>query len=363
MTTDTDKPPAGSFAPSAAPQPQVPRLVKHRKAIIATVIGMVMVAGCFGIGQQFADPPASIVTAYLNAIRDGDVDTALENVRMSLTEEDMRFLTPEALSNDWELAGVTEYESEGSDRVVAVELTAHGTKNIGKFNTTQDSTGEWYIENPFVEIDFTKAPFDFAQLNGVTGASSSYPLFPGAYEFYEDHDALTLEGPTELLVPKTDDSIPPGFEWEPKPEAEQQAQEAADADLDTCAESTSSAPSVCPFGFVPGHVPAQSDDDAPFHIKNVEWDLVEYPEIEVQQEEGDRLGSPAEKTFSVETTSAGMAVANGTEFRDGKDQPFRAECEFETAPMYAYIDSQYELRLSSPLHTELPFCTFSRKDV
>lgn len=364
MTTDTGKAPTAPLDPPATPQPPMSRWVKHRKAIIATVATAVVVAGCIGVSRTIGEGPANTVMSYINAIRDGDMDAAFEYVRDRPTGEQARFLTPEAMSNEWELTGFTEHKpTEHLVPDIEVELSTHDTTVKGGFNTSQDANGKWYIEEPFVNVDFTDAPFDFAQVDGQTGPTGKYPLFPGSYSFYEDNGVLSFTDSPWVIVPTADVQRPQStvvdFEWEPEPQAGSNAQDDLNAKVDACAESTLPNPPGCPFGFQPGSSPADHSGDPPYHVKDIGWRVVEYPTIKVSKQ---KRNDHAAYIFGVEVAQAGVIAVTGTEVVDGEDVSFRAECDFEPQLTYAHLTRGNEFEFESGTGDGVYECDFSKKD-
>ena len=189
--------------------------------------GLAVVLLLAGAGLYLAlrgSAPEDVVTAYLNALRAGDVDTAL-----TYTDEDSGDDLSAADSARGFLAGDTEDEWSFG-QVIRRGSGDHHTGEPDFPRTTVDATltgadgataqnrfelikfnGEWTIDNPLIELDLSKLPLDFVEFNGVT-ADTAKPvtLFPGVYRGFTDSAALFSTGVAEYVAVSESESGEPG---------------------------------------------------------------------------------------------------------------------------------------------------------
>lgn len=287
----------------------------------AVGLAVVLATPVLILERSTAPPPEQVVADYLDAVRDGDVDRALDLSAWRPRGESATFLTAEALDDDWSFAAVTETGRTEQRATVTARLTASGADDhvTARFDLLPTATG-WSLRDPFTSLRFGTRSLGFAEANGVTvesGAaanSATYLFFPGRYEFYTDTAGqLDIEPVETILAPHALDSRQSRPErisgagvldlGEPVPSKPglAQATEAVDDYIDTCADSNDLEPYACPFGTVADLEGSLGYEFMEF--EDISWTVTKHPKIEVD---------PIENGFAAVATKPGEVVFAAT---------------------------------------------------
>ncbi|MFB1298705.1 hypothetical protein ACAG24_024655 [Mycobacterium sp. pW049] len=215
-------PPPGG-APNYPPGPPTgygPPVRRRNNALIAGIAGgalalVVIVVVAFtlssrgeGAGGASAGPsgsPAEVVTAYLEALRDGDAEKALSYSKAEpastdfLTDAVLRKQNAEMPISDIRILDRDEGRPNFGFSTLKVAVNFGDTISEGNLSLTEVD-GSWKLNNAFIKLDTQS-------LTGTTGAAKTLTLFgepvasrgaayvfPGILDVTSDNDYLTVEG-------------------------------------------------------------------------------------------------------------------------------------------------------------------------
>lgn len=264
--------------------------------------------------------PEQVVATYLDAVRDGDVDRALDLSAWRPRGESARFLTAEALDDGWTFTDVTETRRTDERATVTARLSGAdgGESATAKFDLIATDTG-WSLREPFASLRFGTRSLGFAEANGVgaeTGPAAksvAYLFFPGRYEFYSDAVEQLDLGSLDMVLapgedtPKPDSGQPDGSGvidlGEPglTESGLKGATKAVGDHIDICAESAKLAPRACPFGTIRELERSLGYEYLDF--EDISWTVKKYPEIKA---------AATENGFAVTATKPGRVVFTAT---------------------------------------------------
>jgi hypothetical protein len=240
--------------------------------------------------------PVAVVTAYLEALRDGDVERAETfAANGSDTAADLSWLSAEAMSSDWEIESV-ELKSASETTVHAV-ISSGGTRAEGAF-LLESLDDEFLITNPYMYLSISGPLFTSLEIGGMSseiaqaGDSSpaSVALYPGSYTLFEsvpelaDGDGLSL-----LAMPGADGTA---YSMNTIDLAVLMTDALADSEaiearlndefaawLDECAESTEIGPAGCPFSAAESMSIAYDGRTEFSAVSELDWAVGAYPKV------------------------------------------------------------------------------------
>lgn len=316
-------------------------LLAYAAMAIALVAAAVTLVKTSPLNRPLAE---DTVTAYLEAVHDGDVDAAMTYT--NIDDPVGGFLRPEALDDSWRIVSVAQvaYSEEHArgDAVAQVyaEIEAEdGTRAGFRFRVGIEN-GRAEIQNALMAVD-AFAVFDHLTINGVSVQVDGelgfvqVMLLPGVYEFYPDLPS-TMEPEveprmlalgTQFTVLGEDYSDP----WLPVPwmHATPEGQEAVDAAVrehfDACAADPSL--DLCPFT-----LPLDPDRDVAL-VPGQAWEVTAYPQVQIQwwwYEQGEG--------FAIVTTEPGEARAQVVIVEDGLGREAAVSCPIWTDGLAADLD-------------------------
>ncbi|WP_205326233.1 hypothetical protein [Glycomyces sp. YM15] len=285
----------------------------------------------------------STVAAFLEAVRDGDVEAALAYTDQEDAEG--AFLVPEALDSRWEITEVAQVEyTDDGDGIATAEVYAEiegpdGSRIGHRYHVTIDH-GDAEITGALNETE-AWGSFDHLDLNGVEipidlQAEPEYiMLLPGYYEFYPDMPS-TMEFETEgSMLVLGDKFLSPEAgvvdDWMPSPwllvsqEGEDEVNAALQAFLDDCAADP--AAEACPFAFP--HDPNRDLALAP----GTHWEVTAYPEARAE-----RLWYEHGLGFRLDSSLPGEARAQVEITEDGETREALVSCLVWVSGLYAAFD-------------------------
>lgn len=287
--------------------------------------------------------PVDVVTAYLDALRDGDVDLAREYIREPDSTADSSWLTAEAMSSDWEFT--VEQPTRSRTRVHA-QITAGGQSAEAVFQL-EVSEDEALITNPYAHLSMTPrgggGGFGLSELelNGHAAEPTSsgesgvteFALFPGAYTIGESNDLLSdPEPPVFLAVPNERTGLANSFD-PVLAEAligDDAVEERLNADLadwiDVCAQNADPSPAGCPFSAETDWGLTDGADDY-LDPTDLAWEVDVYPRVRFAT-------NPAYGgSYTVETVEPGRVHLTATAYDLFEDEegPFSAYCAIDLA--------------------------------
>lgn len=331
---------------------------KKRRNLKIVAVVLVAVVAVSNLGYQLMRPgPEEVVSDYLSAVHDGDVDAALDYVDgiWEFDEVSDDLLVSGAMTTGWRVTNVA--RRPGVDpRAAIIDFTitaADKTSRNGRFELL-DNGSDWQILNPLAKIDIVALPVGFAEFNRVVG----YPaetrktgdsrtlvqkparqlwMFPGAYDPYVDSDELVkprmsnyIAIPSDYLRGKevmlSSQTFAP--ELAPGGKLVKEVNRQFTDWLDKCADSTRIAPKNCPFaagaGVRKGAVSLEPDQE--YFTDKADWKVTAYPEIELIQANG--------KFIVREVKPGAVAVSGEGEAADQRDAfpvPFSGNCTIDMA--------------------------------
>ena len=110
--------------------------------------------------------PTAVVRDYLDAIRAGDTQAALEIAGEPKPEGRLEFLSADALADDWTVDAIVERHRTDDEVDVDVTISTEHDSEQGRFHLVDDDDG-WTIEAPFVAVDLVAGDLDVVELGGV----------------------------------------------------------------------------------------------------------------------------------------------------------------------------------------------------
>lgn len=286
------------------------------------------------VGAREAEEVA-VVTAYLEALRDGDVERAETFVSDEYAlDANLSWLTPEALSTDWEIESVA-LKSASTSTVHAV-ITSGEARAEGAFRL-QTFADRPLIVNPYLYLTNVRPMFADLEINGVRGEVATadhtalpVALYPGSYRLFASAADLLGEGGVPLLaLPGTGSSGYGGdmlgidtVMTEPLlggEAVESLLNEHLAAWIDACAASADPAPEGCPFSAASDLGGVADDGRERFDaVETLAWTVANYPEVRFDRGLRLEVVEPGWMTLS----------GNGTlYFDDGETAALDGRCE------------------------------------
>lgn len=294
--------------------------------------------------------PEDVVREYLDAIRSGDLETALRaGGRPDPDRGEDTFLIAEALSGDWEIDRIVRrYPGQDvSPATVDVTITASdGTAGEGRFHLTEGDAG-WSIDDPYVGIrdGSVRAGFaDFIELEGVVRPAvvdpfTTYLLLPGAYRIYPSLAGLVVAEPATIIaLPGHDPSPPRPATFELTGAGQDAVQRAVDARIDTCAAGSTPDPG-CPFSADGDGWDAMIGDHRYDEVEELTWEVVSYPEV--------LLGFDGQGYAAIERRPGTVRVTGtGVRLSDDRRRSFDAECGIDLSFLRISLTASGEFALA-----------------
>ncbi|MCD0446098.1 hypothetical protein LO763_21025 [Glycomyces sp. A-F 0318] len=322
-------------------------LLAYAAIVIVLVAAVVAAVKLSPLNRPLAE---DTVRAYLEAVREGDVDEALSYT--TVDEPVGGFVEPEALDDSWRVVTVAQvdYTERPSDALAQVyaEIEADDGTRAGFRYRVGIGHGQAEIENALTPADLL-APFDHFDLNGVSVpveddmGAVEVMLLPGVYRFYPElPSTMEFESEPRVLALGTE-FTPLGEDYSdtwlflPAILLSGEGIEAVDAALrgrlDACAADP--ALDACAFGF-----PEDPDREVSF-APGAAWEITAYPQWQTEwwwYETGHGFAlvttAPGEARTEVVVTEGGQertATVSCPIWIDG----LRAELDFEGGAVVA----------------------------
>lgn len=340
-------------------------LAKHRRLWTAAVWCVAFVVPVWlwttpaSAGEE--SDSAALVRSYLEAIRVGDVDGALDIAGVQPGEEGANFLNSASLDRDWVVNSVVAEPNDdiySNTSVKVVITTGDGVSATGEFDLErEDEDEEWRFEEPpLVEVSFARSPLWYVEVNGVIApyelsddASDDRPTFhvlPGAYRFYQDvpglldfpDTAVPLLPGAEAISGGRDPGLVDPSPLPLAPEATERIQAAMNALVDECAAQGLKSVAGCPFGAEYLLDPSDHDEYLP-EYRDLAWEITKYPVIAAVPD-GRSIRLTFRETGNAELSAIGLG-------EDG-DVEVTMSCPIEPESLEIGILPGGELRIVSP---------------
>ena len=265
-------PPQGEYPP-AYPQPGGPMWgappPRRSRAKMWTIVGVVaalvvgggVTAGVLIVGSGDSGAgPDKVVSAYLNALANGDAAGAL---KAGPPPGSTTFLTNEILAKQQAKAKITnikvgQVEKQENEARVPVAYQ-FGSKNVDDDFFLRKTTGKWQLET-------TATGFDVSEVHDIPGLTlfgkpvqgKKIFVFPGPLEFGSSNPDLTVtDKSSDDFATTPTDSVSPFLDTGLSPAGRKKVVSAVGAKLIVCARVKTTEPAQCPqkvfdFEAVPG---------------------------------------------------------------------------------------------------------------
>ena len=300
----------------------------HRKPVVLVVVLVVVaVVGTVVAVSLTRERPQDVVRAYLDALRSGDTQAALEIAGEPEDNRRVRFLSADALADDWAVDAIAERHVRDTEADVDVTISAGGTSKQGRFHMVKDDDG-WKMESPFVKVDLAVPGLDVVELGGVRQpaerdqATQLVPLllFPGVYELYPSlGDRLTFDPALFIAAPREADEsvirLAPAYSLTEA--GATAAQKAVNTAIDECATQAVRNPPGCPFDITEASALWVYDD-----VTDVGWTVVTHPEAHFATRNDGGIALVVRKPGTVRVTGTGIPGDGAA------PAPFALTCEF-----------------------------------
>lgn len=338
---------------------------KVLSAIVAAVV-----AACAAVWITWpsdpAEDPEELVSAYMEAVRTGDLDLVEELLDVDL-DRAVDVDASKVLRDDWTVEDVVVRNLDSHSADVDVVVRADdGAVSEGRFKlelsenhespverTDSDDEERWHITNPLVELTFAGA--GVVELNGAdvdaSGESESVSVLPGAYRLYESFTDLVEPSQATLIgLPEgVPGSVHHSIELEVTDAGTESARTAVADFIDECAAVAEPDPEGCPFnGGVDYYTGVEIYPQLYEDVEDLSWTVLEQPEVDFVY---DGFG------FEIVPRSYGVVELSGhgePRWSDADQNPdFSAECDIDVSTMRLGLESGGEWRVSagSPLNT------------
>lgn len=261
-----------------------------RDARILGVLGLALVAVVIAILNATVYSPESTVLRYLDALGDGrqaDVEAQLWGVGVS-PELDVRVpanpahrpTNPSIVSVQFVTADVA---------FVTARVTLDGVSSDVQFSLTKDTEwslfADWqFTLLPIGIIDFTSTANSGGSVNGAPGIDAAIAFMPSVATVGPPSVWFETE-PQEVRVDSFSKEYAVDVPLRPSPALEAEMNDAVREYLDECAAQKTLVPARCPFaGFTSMRI-----------ASGPTWTITSYPEITVEESDGDWVVSGAGK--------------------------------------------------------------------
>ncbi|WP_030156828.1 hypothetical protein [Glycomyces sp. NRRL B-16210] len=284
------------------------------------------------------DTAVEVVTAFMEAVRDRDLDRAYGFIGTSVPSgPDAVFLHPDAIS-DWDLLAVEPADTASGKQMVRVVIGTEEGTAAGAF-AVSESKGRYLVEDPFQTVALSAGSYLSLQVNDRVvprppettwqywygeQAQRKVELLPGVYRFFGgeavallgDEDAKTIGVPL------------------PDPAAYADSlQHAVNEHIDACVEYRRVATPGCPFA-TDGQVDTL-DLRRVNAIRDPVWTVEAYPVVTAVVD----TGLFEEPVLTVAFTDPGRITLQG-EGTEGSDvwEAFTAACRFGGSALRVLVD-------------------------
>lgn len=221
--------PAEAYPGYAAAPPAAPKKKLGTGALIAIIAGgvVLLLAIVFGVvfavsggGPSAEQRPEAVVEKYLQALADGDSETALALLSTKPTDRDL--LTDEALAASNKLGAIDDIvvtlpkgtDLRSGDADVTADYTIGGKPVTGEFTVVDyKGDGSWEIQRGTVDLYIGSRLEGLpAQINGIAIDNDSITVFPGTVELTVDNPNYTLSGTTTAIISDPSDYSSDGLD-------------------------------------------------------------------------------------------------------------------------------------------------------
>lgn len=304
---------------------------RHRKRVgIVAALVVLAVAATVVTVSVVTPGPEDVVQSYMDALRAGDTQAALDIVGEPEDDERLRILSGDALADDWTVTSVVTRHRRDEDADVDVTIASGGTSEQGRFHLVKGDDG-WRIESPFVEVDLMVGGLDTIELGGVRdkvpgdgarGTAVPLLLFPGVYDLYPSlREHVTFDPGVLVAAPQETTGRPTRLTvgYSLTDEGAAAAGKAIAARVAECESVPGLTPDGCPFNAENDPVVNGFSD-----VVGVTWAVKSVPEA--------RFVPAADGTVRLVLHTPGTVTLTGKgipyEPEDAAPVPFTATCEF-----------------------------------
>ncbi|HEU5127761.1 MAG TPA: hypothetical protein VFU12_07225 [Glycomyces sp.] len=297
----------------------------------------------------------AVVTAYLEALREGDVEEAKSYTgEVDATVTDEAWLTEEALSSDWEIESVAR---RSAYRFAVHAVIGSGGRTAEALFRLEETDDGLRIANPYMHLLVPPGPLETLELNGLggtveeqsgDGGAKRVALFPGSYALFTSNPNFSGDGAVSFLA-MPEQQLPvslldlTGDAFVDNAALEEQLNEDMAAWIDFCVQSTEAQPAGCPFS-------AMSDyggvDDGVHDFEEtgeLTWAVGAYPKVRLKAD------------LTVETVVPGWVSVsgNGIERFEDTEEQVGGRCKISTDAVTPLMlpQGRFEFTASEGLRT------------
>ncbi len=318
---------------------------RHRKqvGIVAALVVLAVVATVVTV-SVVTPGPKDVVQSYMDALQEGDTQAALDIVGKPKDDFRLRFLSADALADDWTVTSVVELHRRDDEADVDVTIASGDISEQGRFHVVKGEDG-WRIEAPFVWVDLVVRGIDTIELGrareavpGDTreGRPVSLLLFPGAYDLYPSlADHVTFDPGVLIAAPQPSVDQPTrltvGYTVTEKGTAA--ANEVLADRVEECAATPDRASLGCPFDKWKDRVLLGYSDAV-----DVTWAVTSPPKARFVPTSG------GGQEIVVHTPGRATVTGKGIPYEPegAAPEPFTVTCEFGVGGMAVAVDVDAE---------------------
>lgn len=276
------------------------------------LVVLLLIAGGWFMWSNYQDrEPARVVEAFLESVKDGDVDDALTYLDTSPDSRSAYFLRGDALDNGWDIDEVSLRSRDSSSILgdtasVTASITGPGdTQAQHIFGLTETNDGDWLISEGLttMRVNFNQLPL--IEINGFSpdigpgaGNGVEFYMLPGLYSFYtEGIDVVEPALDQQLFLGNNVQSIGDKDEVESLPDyatrvplpqhmrlkddARETMQAKVEEYLDDCVEDIDGSELAgCPMGLETEDL-QEALDSSETDFDDFEWEIQDYPQVNV----------------------------------------------------------------------------------
>ncbi|MFC3492374.1 hypothetical protein [Glycomyces rhizosphaerae] len=311
---------------------------------VALTAGAAVVLGRWTIARGYADEPVETVRAFLEASRDGNVDTALA---IALNEPKGRtdFIAPEAISGDWEITslGLQIWSPDAGSAVVLATITGPEATAVTEEYELDRIDGAWRIKNAFAELDISQPLLPYFEMNGHSvpveseAGVLSFSFLPGVYQPYREASPDVLESHSAPVIVLGDTVFGTGtgggqfFNLAIMVAAEDAVNERLAAYLDDCISAEGGPERFgCPFGLPDRRVDDHLGDEGDDFEKA--WEITTYPRAALTS-----LGGVATSTEEMILATREPGIARLTVTNEDTGEEVVVDCGIPLEALYPYF--------------------------
>ncbi|WP_309080919.1 hypothetical protein [Zhihengliuella sp.] len=300
--------------------------------LMALMFVLVAAAMAIAVVNARVFGPERVVEDYFAALEAGDPATALGLIGAEVPDGNGLMLTPDAVRSSAEhIADVEVAETSAEDGRATVETTfvASGQKHTVRFGLVQTGTDwlffdRWALDQdslPALRIDASDT--GDIQVNGIASpvekGSQTFPVLPPAVVEASFEQKYFHAEPTRRVVTDAASAEEPlKLASEPTQRLIDEVSQQVNAYVDSCVEQHVLMPTGCPLTY---------DTDARVDADTIEWEVVEYPKVEITAFDGAWVLRPMEMHVRLSLVEQDLATGRRENIELEKAYGFTAQLD------------------------------------